>query len=280
MNITKIHKIAVLGCGWLGFPLATELVKDGYYMKGSTTSTSKLTLLAAQHIDPFLVQLNPEIEGDDIRLFLDADLLIINIPPGRHKGIENNYVAKMANIAEAVTNSPISKIIFISSSSVYPENCTEVNEESAIDRNTTSALSLYQAEEVFRNLKQIKTTIVRMAGLIGPERHPGRFFAGKENIPNGLAPVNLIHLQDCIGIIKFIIEKEIWGETINGSTPDHPLKMDFYALASKMYNQSTAKFIIEKKDFKLVSSKKLIEQYGYQFKIPNLMAWLLQTPQS
>ncbi|TKC00439.1 NAD-dependent epimerase/dehydratase family protein [Pedobacter cryophilus] len=280
MNITKINKIAVLGCGWLGLPLAKELIEDGYFVKGSTTTISKIAVLAAQHIDPFLVQLNPEIEGDDIQLFLDVDLLIINIPPGRHKGTENNYVTKMANIAKAVTNSPISKIIFISSSSVYPENCTEVAEETAIDEHTPSALSLFQAEEIFRNLKQIKTTVVRMSGLIGPERHPGRFFAGKENIPNGLAPVNLIHLVDCISIIKFIIEEEIWDETINAAAPDHPNKMDFYALASEKYNQSTAQFIAEKQNFKIVSSKKLIDKYGYQFKIPNLMEWLLQTPQS
>lgn len=280
MKITEINKIAVLGCGWLGLPLAKELSEDGYFVNGSTTSPSKIALLAAQQIAPFLVQLSPEIEGDDIQLFLDADLLIINIPPGRHKGIENTYVAKMENIAKAITYSPISKVIFISSSSVYPENCTDVTEQTTIDKNTASALNLFKAEEIFRNLNQIKTTIIRFSGLIGLERHPGRFFTGKENIPNGLAPVNLIHLDDCISIIKFIIKQEIWDETINASAPDHPKKMDFYALATKEFDQSTAKFIAEKQNFKIVSSKKLIEKYGYQFKIPNLMEWLLQTPQS
>ncbi|MDA9555472.1 SDR family oxidoreductase [Pelobium sp.] len=277
MNLTDITKISVLGCGWLGLPLAKALKSAGFYVKGSTTAANKLEILASAHIDPFLVQLNPNLEGDDIQLFLDADLLIINIPPGRHQGLESNYVDKMRHVANAVAASPIKKLIFVSSSSVYPENNAEVTEETEINSQSTSALSLFNAEEVFRNLAELQTTVIRMSGLIGPNRHPGRFFGGKENIPNGLAPVNLIHLNDCIGIIKIVIEKGIWGETLNACSPNHPTKMDFYSLASEKYNQSKAQFIPERQEFKIVSSQKLIAQYGYQYQHPNLMDWLLQS---
>ena len=30
--------ISLLGCGSLGFPLATKLLQKGYYVKGSTTT--------------------------------------------------------------------------------------------------------------------------------------------------------------------------------------------------------------------------------------------------
>ena len=33
----KENKIGVLGCGWLGFPLAKDLIKQGFKVKGSTT---------------------------------------------------------------------------------------------------------------------------------------------------------------------------------------------------------------------------------------------------
>lgn len=278
MKIIEINKIAVLGCGWLGLPLAKKLIAKGYQVKGSTTSAHKIATLAASQIAPFLVQLNPQIQGDEINLFLDADLLIINIPPGRHKGLENNYPIKMENVAKALLNSPISKVIFISSSSVYPENGTIVNESTPIDAQTASSLSLFEAEEIFRSVPKIQTTVIRMSGLIGPGRHPGRFFAGKENIPNGLAPINLIHLDDCIGIIEQVIEKNIWGETINAAAPDHPSKMEFYKLASQKFNGGKAHFIEEKKDFKVVSSDKLMNKYAYRFKFPDLRKWLLQTP--
>lgn len=276
----KIEKIGVIGCGWLGLPLAIELVNKGYYLKGTTTTREKLTTLSSHQIDPFLVQLNPALIGDDLKTFFNVDLLIINIPPKRNQSLANDYLDKMSNIAVAIKDSSISKIIFVSSTSVYPEDKMVVTEETAIDVNSSSAISLYNAEEIFRNLENVETTVIRMAGLIGPNRHPGRFFAGKENIPNGLAPVNLIHLDDCIGIIQMVIEKEIWGETFNGASPSHPTKAEFYNLASNRFNQTSAKFTAEEKEFKIVSSEKLIEKYHYQFKIPNLLKWLLQTPQN
>ena len=280
MKTESGYKIAILGCGWLGLPLAIDFINKGFDVNGSTTQSQKIETLAGLNIVPFLVQLDTEITGDPIQQFLDANLLIINIPPGRHRGTENDYVGKMKNLAEEVSKSPITKIIFVSSSSVYPELDDIVTEKTPLDFQNEGAKNLILAEEIFKNLPRIKTTILRFSGLFGPDRNPGRFFAGKENIPNGLAPINLIHLEDCIGLIKWIIEKEIWGETLNGVAPDHPQKMDFYGLASEKYNQSRAQFIAERKAFKIVSSEKVIEEYGYQFKVPHLMNWLLQTPQN
>lgn len=275
----EIERVAVLGCGWLGLPLASQLKMDGFFVKGSTTKVSKLPEIATHHIDPYLVQLNPELEGDDIQLFLDVDLLVVNIPPGRNTDHAFQYQEKMENLAKAIQISPIKKIIFISSTSVYPEMNGEVNEDSATD-TSASGLRMINAEKVFQKLQNIKTTIIRMAGLIGPERHPGRFFGGKKDIPNGLAPVNLIHLDDCIGIIQHVIRQEIWDETINGAAPSHPTKKDFYTLASESFNGSRADFLAEKGSYKIVDSSKIISEYGYKFKYPDLMQWLLQTHQN
>src|SRR6187431_2709971 len=82
-------KISLLGCGWLGFPLAKALLSNGLSVKGSTTSESKLSILKSSGIDPFLITLS-EVErsldsksmNDDIQSFLDgSETLIINIPP-------------------------------------------------------------------------------------------------------------------------------------------------------------------------------------------------------
>ena len=50
-------KIAILGCGWLGLPLATSLLSKGYEVKGSTTSESKLDVLKNAGISTFQIQL-------------------------------------------------------------------------------------------------------------------------------------------------------------------------------------------------------------------------------
>jgi hypothetical protein len=42
------------------------------------------------------------------------------------------------------------------------------------------------------------------------------------------APVNLIHRDDCIGIINAIIEQNVWAEVFNGCADTHPFKADIH----------------------------------------------------
>jgi nucleoside-diphosphate-sugar epimerase len=278
MKVFSIDRISIMGCGWMGLPLAIDLIFRGFKINGSTTSIDKLDLLKSNSIAPFLVQLE-ENDRNNLSAFLNADLLIINVPPGRNKDYVNDYNIKMQDLAKAVSNSCIKKIIFISSTSVYEEYNGLVDEETKSLSNSDSGRRMIEAENIFKSLINIETTIIRMAGLIGPKRHPGRFFAGKENIPDGMAPINLIHLDDCIGIIAHVINNDLWNQTFNGAAPSHPLKMDFYDLASQQLYGKGAKFIAEKGNYKIVDGSKIIFA-GYQFKHPNLMEWLLQTPQN
>ncbi len=278
VKYNKNDTIAVLGCGWLGLPLALKLKQSGYYVNGATTTLAKKEIIAANGIEPFLVQLGSEIKGDDINLFLNADVLIINIPPGRNSNNADSYLEKMTLLYQAIKKSTVRKVIFVSSSSVYTEIGDFVTETSIVDNKSEKGLRLYNAEQIFKNDYDLQTTIIRMAGLIGPQRHPGRFFAGKSDISDGLVPVNLIHLDDCIGIIEAVIHQQYWNETLNGCAPDHPLKKDFYQLASQQLYGKNAEFLHEKGAFKIVDGNKVIRELNYQFKIKKLMEWLLQTP--
>jgi 3-hydroxyisobutyrate dehydrogenase-like beta-hydroxyacid dehydrogenase len=53
-----MKQISILGCGWLGFPLAISLVQKGYVVKGSTTSLEKQDLFLKNGILPYAIQLN------------------------------------------------------------------------------------------------------------------------------------------------------------------------------------------------------------------------------
>ena len=39
------NKIGIIGCGWLGLPLAKELISNNHKVKGSTTTEEKLKIL-------------------------------------------------------------------------------------------------------------------------------------------------------------------------------------------------------------------------------------------
>jgi Trk K+ transport system NAD-binding subunit len=48
-------KIAILGCGWLGFPLGKNLVAKGHQVVGSVTSEAKTIPLSEAGIQPVVL---------------------------------------------------------------------------------------------------------------------------------------------------------------------------------------------------------------------------------
>jgi nucleoside-diphosphate-sugar epimerase len=62
--------ISILGCGWLGIPLAETLIQKGFSIKGSTTSANKLSVLQNKGIEPFAISLEADgVEGDIQKFF-------------------------------------------------------------------------------------------------------------------------------------------------------------------------------------------------------------------
>ena len=187
--------------------------------------------LSKSGIQPYLVQISETaIEGDIADFLRDTDILVLNIPPGlRGKGPKENYVSKIELLTKEIELSTVSKVLFVSSTSVYGDNQGEVDEETQPVPTSESGKQLLKTEKLIRDNIHFESTIIRFAGLIGPDRHPISMLSGRTNLSGGDAPTNLIHLDDCIGIITTIIEKNGWGELINGVYPEHPTKREYYA---------------------------------------------------
>ncbi len=113
--------ISILGCGWLGLPLAEILRDEGHVIKGSTTDPDKLEVLKGKQIDPYLIDLEPDLNEGADEEFWDADLLILNIPAGRRRdNVEEFHPRQISAVIEKVKKSSIAFVLFISSTSVYP----------------------------------------------------------------------------------------------------------------------------------------------------------------
>jgi 3-hydroxyisobutyrate dehydrogenase-like beta-hydroxyacid dehydrogenase len=65
-------QVSILGCGWLGLPLAKALVAENYTIKGSTTTPAKLDLLKEEDIEPFLIALSEAGPEGDMSDFLEG----------------------------------------------------------------------------------------------------------------------------------------------------------------------------------------------------------------
>ncbi len=266
-------KIAILGCGWLGFPLAKALLENNYVVNGSTTSEEKISILKSNKINPFLITLNEnEISGNIDSFLENISVLIINIPPKLRGLNKENFVAKIENLILFIEISFIKKVIFVSSTSVYAENNEIVTEESIPNPDSESGKQLLQVENILLHNKNFKTTILRFGGLIGDDRNPIKMLAGRENIENPDAVINFIHQQDCINILLKIIEKNDFNnEVYNAVAPFHPTRIDYYTKKAIEFNLIPPKFKHDKPSSrKTISSEKLIKEFNYNFIHKNL----------
>lgn len=268
-------KISILGCGWLGFPLAKAMIAKGFSVNGSTTSTEKISILKDSRINPFLINISLNEDNSpfgkstssDIEAFLNgSSVLIIDIPPKLRGDNTESFVDKIAFLIPFIEKSTIEKVLFISSTSVYGESNSLITEETKPNPETESGKQLLISEALLEANSNFKTTILRFGGLIGEDRNPIKFLAGKVNIENPEAPINFIHLEDCIGIILKIIESNSLNESYNAVAPFHPSREEYYTLKAKENNLPLPKFNHENESTKkVISSAKIENVLGYTF---------------
>lgn len=281
--------ISILGCGWLGLPLAKTLIENGFSVKGSTTSENKLSLLKENKIQPFLLSLfEDKIEGNITDFLNDSEILIIDIPPRLRRDTSISFVDKIKTLVTQIEKSIIKKVLFVSSISVYSDvfPIEEFTEETPTNPDTESGKQLVEVEQLLLGNPNFETIILRFGGLIGEDRHPIKFLAGKENVENPDGPINFIHQEDCIGIITAIIEKglrqvqsdnkendemlkqvQLDNIVFNAVSPQHPKRVEYYHKKAKNMNLALPIFAknTESKG-KIILSTKIETVLSYTFK--------------
>ena len=271
-------KIAILGCGWLGLPLAKSLLSKGYEVKGSTTSESKLDVLKNAGISTFQIQLEEhQIIGNITDFLKETDVLVIDIPPGLRRefstSLEMTFVNKVKTLIPFIEKSGIQKVVFVSSTSVYGDGfqIVEITEETQPNPDTESGKQLVIAETILQSNSYFKTTVIRFGGLLGEDRHPVKFLAGRTNVENPNAPVNMIEREDCIGIIEEILKQVQhdnweWNQTFNAVAPQHPTRKAYYHKKAEIFNLPLPTFAENSESKgKIISSKKVETILGYSF---------------
>lgn len=287
--------ISILGSGWLGLPLAHALQQAGYNIRTSTRSPERQTEIQKSGIETYLYDieiLNQPRFADNASImnhpdFLQGDILIINIT--------NKNIEAFKALITQIERSSIRKVLFISSTSVYADSA-ELNPD-PITEDDLSALKpcpLLDIENLLRYQQHFETSIIRLSGLIGYQRHPGRFFLQRYDnqelsckpIRNPDGYVNLIHRDDCIGIIQALLKQDSWGEIFNGCSSQHPTRREFYTWAIADYydkenidrNNSTKDSIeinfvtTDVQSYKIIDNSKVKSHLAYVFKQGDLLA--------
>ena len=269
--------ISILGCGWLGRPLGCHLAARAYQVKGSTTTREKLEQLESEDIQPYLLTLDPSLEGASD--FFECDALVLNIPPPR--GVDDRqayHLRQVDAVREAAAAAECPWILFASSTGVYPKVPGVVTESDVPDdpesveapMRSTGRL-LIAAERRLQNDARFDTTVIRFAGLYGGERKPARFLAGRTDVSGPEAPINLIHRDDCIGIVEAILEQEATGEVFNACADEHPTRRTFYTHEAQRLGLEPPTFADDGATNKVVSNARVKRVLGYSFRHPSPM---------
>lgn len=266
--------VSIIGCGWLGIPLAEKLLATGYTVKGSTTSVDKVSMLRQKGIDAYLLSLNPEPVGN-LSALLQTDILIIDIPPKAGKMGGTFHPEQIHHLTNAVRQSTVAHIIYVSSTSVYPELSRVVVEEDVKTPTESAAPGLVQAEQYIEQLTPNRlTTILRCGGLMGYDRIPGKYVAGR-TVDSGAVPVNYLHQDDAVGLLVEIISLGLTG-MYNAVAPEHPTREAIYRKSCADFGYQLPTFVTPEKpvSYKTISVEKLVQATNYQFHYPHPLQFL------
>ena len=87
-----MHRIGILGCGWLGLSLAINLKNQEYSVCGSRTSSKGIIELEREGIKGFKVILNDN-KHEGLETFINSiSTLIISLPPKKSLNIQSYFV--------------------------------------------------------------------------------------------------------------------------------------------------------------------------------------------
>ena len=228
-DVSELMKILVIGAGWLGTQLATALKSDGHDVWVSSRSAVKFAAFD-QSFGHFVLDLAHSVRADAEldSLFKDA-LIICTVPASRSDG--EGYIRALTQLATLMQQSGARACIHLSSTGIYEGLQGDVDEQSPLLLNEPRIKLLALGEQLLRDALPCCT--LRLAGLIGPGRHPARFLSGK---PAGGAQmaVNMVHSSDICAAVSAIVQQQLWPELFNLSSPEFCSKAEFYLSACEL----------------------------------------------
>ena len=265
-----MKSVAIVGLGWLGLPLALHLKELGWCVKGSKQSPDDAQKLHQLGIETYPFSLSDEMKRlpDHIRPLFNVDALIITLPPSSFSS--QQYCEYLAFLANQAKKQGVQHVLFTSSTSVFPNISGQFAENSQLSAETEIGKTLIQAEQCLFQSEISYCDVLRLAGLIGKQRHPVKFLAGKHNLKQGNSPVNLVYLEDCIQAITALLMNPNGLRTYHLCAPIHPTRAEYYTKAAVFYDLSIPQFECSDSDPKrIIMADKICRDLGLAYRYLN-----------
>jgi len=274
---SDLQTVSIVGCGWVGLPSGRALAHAGYTVRGSTTRQTRYGTLADAGIEPFVTTFSPDPTPAAPALF-ESDTLICTLPPGRSNANDTPYADQIATLMAQAQARGVQRVIYTSSTGVYPPTDGPVTEErldpyvphTAPEPHRATGDAVRSAEQIVVTAYPERAVILRLGGLFGPDRHPGRFIAGRTEVARPEGPVNMVHRDDVVRVIQAVVAKDDICGVFNVVAPEHPTRRAFYEAAAHDYGGPPPTFAEDATTSgKRVLPTKLINTLGYNFTYPD-----------
>ena len=277
-------RVLVIGCGYVGLPLAVELAKQGHQVFGLRRSAHADADLQAAGITP----LHADITKLETLVALPERRFdwVVNCSATGGGGPEDYrqlYLEGSRNLLKWLSDSPPKKFVYTSSTGVYGQNDgSVVDESSTTNPDSETAGVLVETEKLLLDearRRKFLAVILRVAGIYGPDRGYllKQFLKGEARIEgNGERVLNMIHRDDLIKVIIAALQNGTPGEIYN-AVDDEPVRQrDFFTWLAATMKRELPPSVSEINSpnrkrgttNKRISNHKLKAEFGFQFQYP------------
>jgi nucleoside-diphosphate-sugar epimerase len=277
---SEANHIGIIGCGWLGKALVKALIQEKYQVVATTQHKENFTEINELGAKAELLSLPMNKLINSVSSVFRCQTLVICIPPGIRKG-KKDYPDNIAAIIKQAESCHVKKVILISSTAVYEGISGDITESAKLNNNIEKVKLLTQAEQHVLDFSN-QGVVIRAAGLVGPDRHPGIFFNNKKVLTSPNATVNLVHQADMVGQILLMIKSDTIKGVFNAVSETHVTKKFYYTAAAKAFAVDSPCFDTQSQEEELgrkVLSDKLRSALSYQYQYDDLVAWLIHAKQ-
>ena len=303
------ESILIVGHGYFGGHLSKLVSRDTFRIFATTRNPAKVKDLESAGLNAIQFDVLNQ-SATPIEESFDNIVYCVGYDRRQNASRHDVYVGGLQNFLSKLSCPP-KRFIYISSTGVYGQSDGQwVNEKSETVPTREGGQACLAAENLLEKVstgdqwnreKQIdskptRTTVMRLAGIYGPDRIPNRAKLEQGSLSmNANGYLNLIHVSDAARICQLFIEADLTQSdsaaplysVFNVSDGNPATRGEFYScLASKLGVEPPA---LEGKSesspsrqdgSKRVENRKLIQETGYEFRFPSYESGLAHILQS
>lgn len=277
-------RVLIIGCGYVGLPLGKALVAKEHEVYGVRRSTEGQAELEAAGIKPLIADVTQPETLAALPGPFDWVVNCVSSSKGGAEVYRQVYLEGTKNLLQWLAANPPKKYIHTSSTSVYGQTDGMPVKESAPTQpvNETSQV-LVETEKLLLQAfraSQFPAVILRVAGIYGPGRgHLFQQYLKDEARIQGKGDriINMIHLDDAVGVIMAALKGGKPGEIYNVVDDEPVMQIHFFRWLSEALGKEMPPYATEEENAarkrgltnKKVANRKLKMELGYQFVHPN-----------